>query len=355
MANKVGDFFIDILVDAASGNLSVKQLIAAMGDLEVASLGGTYGLTKIAGKIADVAKVASDASVDLMNLKAQTGADPHQVQQWEMAAKAITGHSVDIRGEIQSITDQMSKIKKEGGPLGMLTGNFSVGPWKDRARGVMKSFFDVVDELSKSKKFMALPIQDKEYFMQGVFKDAKSMGLVFEAMKRGEFRPGDVNGLTDKQIENYAKIGLATIKIEQLMQSIVDHLLLNGGALLETLNAARDTLITIDKAVSSKTGTAVEKYGLDLIGNQFKFGPILGLGKTFYDIKKDIDKNAVRHPGRTLLQNIQADFGFDVTVKNEKGDVIGKQKFRHQKSISHGDVDHASATLGTEGSNSKQP
>jgi hypothetical protein len=158
MATKVGELFVDILVNASSGNLSVRQLISAMGELEVKSLGGTYGITKLAQAFYDLSKQAMNTTSDLINFHATTGADPKMIQQWTGAAvKLGLGEDV-IKRMYSGLTKVTASMKDLNANAPELFAKLGISAYKEIGPGkvpVMKKPEELAAEIAadKAKKF----------------------------------------------------------------------------------------------------------------------------------------------------------------------------------------------------------
>lgn len=86
---KIGEFFIDLVVDAAKGELTVGNLIKSMGELEVASVGELAVLAALANKFEQVTKATIASSQALYDYHAMTGASSESLQKWQGVAAHI--------------------------------------------------------------------------------------------------------------------------------------------------------------------------------------------------------------------------------------------------------------------------
>ena len=110
MAIKVGEFFVDLVVDAASGNLSVRNLITTLGELEVTSLGSSIGIAKVANAFADLAGRSIDAATELSILAELTGKPTSELQQWQKAFELMLVPASAVGSAVRGVQSAMRDI-----------------------------------------------------------------------------------------------------------------------------------------------------------------------------------------------------------------------------------------------------
>lgn len=93
---KIGEFFIDLFVDGAKGELTIGNLVKSMGALEVASVGEIAVLAELATKLQQITMESINASVSLKDYTAITGGSSEALQKWQSAASHVqlTGQQV---------------------------------------------------------------------------------------------------------------------------------------------------------------------------------------------------------------------------------------------------------------------
>lgn len=347
MGIKVGEFFIDLAVDAASGNLSVKQLIGAMGELEVASLGGTYGIAKVVEKLYNMGHAAAETAVDLLSLRDVTGADPKMVQRWELAGQRIGISAGAIKSSIKSVGDTMAAISQmRASPPELLT-RFGIIPSMSKDAG--KVYSDLMQKVAGNKDFWSNLYGPRERI-----SFLKTMGLgeedlrILQEMRGGRWRPDTIKGLSGKQMEDFKNLSRTTTEIMQLMTDIASRLILHGGTLEGILERAKNYLVKIDDILHADKDEVFNTKG---VGYFFK---------GIRDIVSPAAYNIVKSPGleaanRELFRAaqsraaVQADFGtLNVKVTGPKGEQA-EHKFRIDRSIKNRNTEDASINLSLEG------
>jgi len=260
MGKKIGEFFVDITVDAMSGNLSVRQLVSALGDLEASALGGAFGVTKAVDKFVDMAKGAMNAAIGLEMLRALTGESTSTLQRWTKAAEATRiGADVVVSGlrGYQSLVAQMGRT---GVPAQELQQFFlTTGVSILDAKGKARDYFDVLEDISKSEKFWALDktTGGRAQTLDALAKlggDEKTIRLL-ELMRSGEWGKAlsAAPVMSDKQVKDLAQVSRDFGQISNLMLSITNNLMTWGGKLHETLKSVITLLEDVNKLIPGKT------------------------------------------------------------------------------------------------------
>lgn len=264
MATKVGEFFINLAVDAASGNLSVNELVSSLGKLDVVSAGTVGVLGKITSTLWGMAKAATGTAVEMSVLNDITGVNPKMVQQWEKAAQRINVQAGSIVSAVRGVNDMMGSIAaRKSSPPSELTGWLGITPQKGldaQGRPVMKSFFDLISEVAKpTNRYWSFTPQVQQQLLGGAFPgaDSKDMFRILNEMRAGKFRPQDISVLENKQVKELTDVSRKNTEVGQQMIGIFDKLILGGGALATVLDSVSAKLDVIDKWLASKTGGEV--------------------------------------------------------------------------------------------------
>lgn len=252
MSGKVGSFFIDLVVDAATGNLSVKQLVAGLGELQVASVGTVGVIEKISEKIWDMGKAAVGTAVDMARLHALTGIDPKIAQQWDKAAEEVTHHSGSIIRAISAVNDMNMRLDTEGTP-DAITGVFQTNPWKrDKAgKQIPKDAIDYLKEFAApGSTYRSRDELTQQRNLPSIFKSAgEDMFLVIKELIANKMHPEQISVLENKQIADLNHVDSDWIKVKQDVVGIFDKFLTVGGVVDNILHGADVLLKFIEKFI----------------------------------------------------------------------------------------------------------
>lgn len=305
MSVKVGEFFLEMAVDAASGNLSVNQLVGALGKLDVVSIGTVGVLGKITDTLWGMAKAATGTAVEMSVLRDIAGTDPKIVQQWEKAAQRININAGSVVKAIQAVHDMNKKIEAGQGTPAVVGGLLGADPYKTDAEGkrALKDALDYITEFSgKGSRYQALTPGLQQTALEGMFGGASNdVFRMIKEMRAGKFRPQDISVLEDKQVSDLTKINRQEIEIGQKMVGIFEKLVLHGGKVAELLEKISSALGAVDKFISSKEG----KETLNAAGRtavmaaRFQMSPLSVLAEHLNEYEKFVSKGLKFRPVST--------------------------------------------------------
>lgn len=228
MAGKVGELFIDLVVDAASGNLSVRQLITAIGDLETRTLGGMIGVSKIADSLAGLAAKSMDTAAALSDLSGVTGVSPDKLQKWGLAFESMRIPSSEVAQGIRGVQKAMSDVGK--GHMPSVFRDLGISP---RVHGKAKDYFTLLEEMANNKVFWRAyglgPGQQREWLAQ--LGMSENMLVIMKEMRANKFekRLGEQMGLTPEEIIRLTQAKDTTFEIQQMSKHIGLDMI--GGAM----------------------------------------------------------------------------------------------------------------------------
>lgn len=261
MSKKVGDLFVEILVDASSGNLSVRQLVGALGDLDVASLTSVGIIANVAEGLMNLAKSAMDSAVELTALHDLTDTDPKIVGQWEKAAHQIVGHTGAIIKSIEAVQKMNESIKAGGGTpavVGQLLGMTPSKGFDKNHNAILKNAMDYMTEMAQpGSRYRMLPADLQRKATSDMFGSAGGDDYrLIKAKIAGKFHPELMPEMNDKQIAELNAIKMQEIGIGEKLTGVFEEIVLHGGGVAKALQAVSDGLDKLDKWLKSKEGNA---------------------------------------------------------------------------------------------------
>lgn len=268
MATKVGEMFIELAVDAASGNLSVKQMVGALGELDVASVTSVGIFAKLGEALWGMAKAATATAVELTALQQITGADPKIVNQWEMAANRLHISSQSIVGAITAVWNIQKQMESGGGqPRFMAQYGIDATKIVDGKRAY-KDLMDYVAEFSKKGgRYQTLGPALQQTMLDQMFGgNANDMFRLIEAAKTGQFHPEQIRGLNDRQVADLNKLDSQWIAIKTDVVGIFDKFLTASGGMSELLHGIQDLLGAVTRLLETTTGKQIIEGGGQMAG-----------------------------------------------------------------------------------------
>lgn len=114
MSTSIGEFFIDLVVDAGKGELTVGNLVKSMGELEVASVGEIAVLAELANRLAQITDAAIRSALGFHEYEASVGGTSKALQEWQSAARHTTVSADTVRTSMMGISEQLEDIQRFG-------------------------------------------------------------------------------------------------------------------------------------------------------------------------------------------------------------------------------------------------
>lgn len=249
MATKVGEFFVELAVDAASGNLSVKQLVGALGELDVASVGTVGVISKVADTLVKMAMAATQTAVELTGLAEVTGAEPKLVQQWEKAAERVLHHSGTITKAIRAVNEMNKGLSIGQAPPAALTGILGLSPYRTNAEGktVTKDALEYLKELAApGSTYRTRGREVQQAGLNALFPGAgEDIYRILNAMIAGKFHPEEIRGMDNQTVKDLNRVDEDRIKIGQQMTDIFQQIITHGGDVANALEAVSKGLTAL--------------------------------------------------------------------------------------------------------------
>ena len=340
MSTKVGTFFLDLAIDASSGNLSVNQLISSLGKLDVASVGTVGVIGRVTDKLWDMAKAATGIAVEMSILGQTTGVDTKLAQQWEKAAVKMNVQAGSIIRSIRGVSEMMGAIEAGTGTIPMEFGRLGITTpikgFDPKGDPIYKTFMDLMKEMSESMgPASRLSPRAQQTLLGGAFTKSDPIDIfrILENMRAGKWEPEKISVLEEGQIDKLTGVREKQIEIVQRLTGIFLNLITEGEWLEEALGKLSDIIDDIDKFIRSPKG----KEALAAGGEVFT-GVIGNVATKPFDIFRDLMKELLRPrdvgpAGGPSQQNVRVRVGGEVTVKNEKGEIIGQVEAKLQEEL----------------------
>lgn len=289
MAKKVGELFVELVVDTASGNLSVRQLVGALGELDVASAASVGIMAKLGETLYDMSKAAVDSAVQLTALHDITGADPKIVQQWDKAAAGVVGSAGVIVKAITSVNEIQKRLATGQGAPAALTGLLGLSAYKTDAKGheVLKDAMDLIKEMAApGSLYRSRSRAVQEAGLQEIFGgNADNVFRIIQSMTEGRFHPEREPAMNDRQVRELNDVNMKLVHVSQEMTGIFQHFLTSGGAVAGVLDSLADKLRVVDTWLGSKEGqSTIGSLGFgvnELIKRDFN---LYAIGKDFGEL-----------------------------------------------------------------------
>lgn len=206
---KLAEFFIDLVVNAAGGEMTVNGLVSSFGQLEVAGLGGIGMLTTFARKLADLTDQAMNTAQVFQMFETQTGRSAMGLQQWQLIAEQANVSADAVRNSILALERGMAEIRM---------GRGNVAPFQ--ILGVNpsgKDAFQVITELRQALK--SVPDQaTKVNLLQQMGIDPTMLQMLeLTNQEMAEFAQTST-GMTQTQEKQFLRLRLSLVQFQQTLR-----------------------------------------------------------------------------------------------------------------------------------------
>lgn len=165
---KIGEFFIDLVVDGAKGELTIGNMVKEMGKLEVASVGELAILAALATKFEQVTKATIASGEALYDYKGITGGSTESLQRWAAVASHIGMNAGQLSQIFRTLGHDL-EMGHLGKGFGGLENLFQRVPGFAAALAHIQPNQQekILEFLRKSKEFQRIPAYEKEAFLSG--------------------------------------------------------------------------------------------------------------------------------------------------------------------------------------------
>jgi hypothetical protein len=161
---KLGEFFIELVVDAGEGVLTLGNLVKMMGELEAVSVGELAVLFEMAEKLANMTMAAVGTALSIEQVVAKTGVSQREFQKWSsivsqahVTAEAFSQATVGVG---QALTD----LRHGVGGQELLSLNRVLGI--DLSKFDSKHVFELFEAIRNSSKFRAMSTEEQDELLR---------------------------------------------------------------------------------------------------------------------------------------------------------------------------------------------
>lgn len=235
---KLGEFFIDLVVDSSSGELTVGNLVTKMGQLEAASVGAVGVLFELGAKLASFTDISIRSALGLERYATLTGNSTLELQKWQRVAEQAHVSGETVEKTFVGLSAALTEMRLTGGggllPLATRLGVDLSG----------KTEGQILEAIRKSRKFQSLSAAERTFVLGKVGIDPM-MANVFK-LTDAEFKKseGMVEGMSEHGQEQFLNMATALSKISLMAKQLtIDVAEWDATAFLGTLEAITNTLI----------------------------------------------------------------------------------------------------------------
>lgn len=265
MGQSVGEFFIDLFVDATKGELTIGGLVKSMGELEVASVGEITILATLAQKLNDITVETMHTAAAYVDLKSATGGSMQAFQEWKAMADVV-GEGEAVASTFQDISKSISDMIHlgSGSPLAGLFTKLQIPDLAKFPENAPEKILEAIrnspifQKMTTAEKLSTLGLAHLESMRRVLSTDTKNGGLgreeAVQAIKdRGIISNEEINNW-EKIHRQFISIAALSLKIKDLIAGWSQGWLSSSlGKVLESFRTEFESLKTIKDYVANKT------------------------------------------------------------------------------------------------------
>lgn len=237
---KLGEFFIDLVVDSAKGELTVGNLVGKMGELEVATVGEIGVLVELANKMASFTDSAIKASLGLKDYNTLTGGNTMELQKWVRVAEHFQVSGDAVTSTFKSLSASIAEMQ--------MTGKGKLLPLAERLGLNLtgKNAGQILEAIRASKEYQKLSNAQKTLLLGTVGIDPM-VARVLDVSKAEADKVGNqFAGISEKGQKQFFKMATMLTDISHAAHQLgADIAQWNAGPMLRSLQAVLNTLNSI--------------------------------------------------------------------------------------------------------------
>lgn len=263
----IGEFVLNLVVDAGKGEMTVNGLVASMGELEVASVGEIAILFKLAQQLAELTDHAIKTSLGIEHVTSTTGMSTKSLQEWSNVAEFAGLSGKTMADTLAEISHNLS--------MGQYMGDY--GGLKNLGVLLSKAHISLNEFKAEHPEELLKKIRDSKFFQgltpaqQYTILSGSGLQGVLEVLQKKRISDTDFKKyvsegpvLSDKEVKQYDAIYRQMTEIRHLTESIgLSISKWFGPGISEVLSKIVETLsfaskISHNRIVEEVAPTAVE-------------------------------------------------------------------------------------------------
>lgn len=215
----IGEFFISLTVDAAQGALTVGDLVAGMGKLEVATLAEIGLLYEMAVMLARVTDEGIRASLGFTQFTMHTGLSAQELQKWQIVAQQSHATAEEVSQTVEGLTKHLANLAI-GIPDSSLASLQQLGISAFDASGKMKDAFQILGEVRARLGVVTQDAGQQERILAGLGISPNLRETLLLSRELFDRRASFVPGMSAEQQGQFDRLRQTFVEIELLAKQI---------------------------------------------------------------------------------------------------------------------------------------
>lgn len=238
---KLGEFFVELLVDAGSGSLTVKDLIGKFGDLDAVSTSVIGGLAVMGEKFAQLADRAFDAAAGFEMFTSQSGLSAQELQKWQIVAEQANVSAGAVASSVMGLQKQLAEIR---------LGRGNIAPFQMLGISSNQSAFGVLSQLRERLRGMDRATATNLISQMGL--DPSMIQLLSLSNRQFNEFAKTISGMSSTQEKAFLKGKLAMTQFNlTARQAGYDLVATFGPVFIRGIEASASVLYLLGRALTS--------------------------------------------------------------------------------------------------------
>lgn len=238
----IGEFFISLTVDAASGAFTVGNLVEKFGALEVATVAEIGLLWELGVMLARVTDEGMKASLGFEQFTMHTGLSAQELQKWQIVAQQSHASAEDVTGSVENLTKHLANLAI-GIPDSSLSSLQLLGISAFGAGGKLKSAFDILGEVRQRLGVVTADAGQQERILSGLGVSPNLRETLLLSSQRFGSLAGAAHGMTAAQEAAFDRMREHMVRIHLVAQDIGRDI----GSWVADLDRATGALQAVEK------------------------------------------------------------------------------------------------------------
>lgn len=163
----IGEFFVSLTVDAASGAMTVGNLVQSFGALEIATVAEIGLLWELGVQLARITDEGIKAAFGFEQFTMHTGLSAQELQKWQIIAEQSHASAQDVTGSVENLTKHLANLAI-GIPDSSLASLQQLGISAFGAGGKLKTAFDILGEVQQRLGVITKDAGQQERILAGL-------------------------------------------------------------------------------------------------------------------------------------------------------------------------------------------
>lgn len=215
----IGEFFVSLTVDAASGALTVGNLVQSFGELELATIAEIGALWQMGIAMARMVDEGMKLSLGFEQFTMHTDMSAQALQRWQRVAELSHASASDVTSSVESLSKSLSNLEL-GKSNPSLESFQRMGVNFLDAKGHAIATADALDLIRKHLGEIQGGARQQENVLAGLGISANLRETMLLSDRVFDERAGSAHGMTEAQEKSFDNMRQHMVRIHLIAQDI---------------------------------------------------------------------------------------------------------------------------------------